>query len=151
MAIVKMKKLSVIGLQEEREAMLRDLMNLGAVEISGANEKLQDEEWQKLVVRDGDEARATEKDKELVRVQQALDLIGKYGKIKPSAFQIRRTVTEEEFVGFRSEIDRYKKQVEEILKLSEELTQEQLNENAMNSQIFALNPDRKSTRLNSSH
>lgn len=140
MAIVKMKKLSVIGLQEERDAMLRDLMNLGAVEISGANEKLQDEEWQKLVVRDGDEARATEKDKELVRVQQALDLIGKYGKIKPSAFQIRRTVTEEEFVGFRSEIDRYKKQVEEILKLSEELTQEQLNENAMNSQIFALNP-----------
>ncbi|HHW95542.1 MAG TPA: V-type ATP synthase subunit I [Mogibacterium sp.] len=140
MAIVKMKKLSVIGLQEEREAILRDLMSLGAVEISCANDKLQDEEWQQLVVRDGDEIRATEKDKELSRVQQAIGLINKYSEFKPSAFQVRRDIKEEEFDVLRSETDGYKAQTEEILELYEKLNHEQQLENAANSQIFALNP-----------
>lgn len=140
MAIVKMKKLSVIGLQEEREAILRDLMSLGAVEISCAGNKMQDEEWQQLVVPDGDEVRATEKEKELARVQQALNLLNKYGEAKPSAFQIRRNVTEEEFDAFRSEKDKYKVQTEELLKLYEQMNQVQHDINAANSQIFALNP-----------
>ncbi len=143
MAIVKMKKLSVIGLQEEREAILRDLMNLGAVEISGATNKLQDEDWQKLVVRDSDEARATEKDKELSRVQQALALIAKHGTDKPKAFQIRRNITEEEFDGLRSQTDRFKTETEEILDLYEEFNQAQAKENAAYSQIYALKPWKK--------
>ena len=63
MAIVKMNKLSVIGMNQEKKSLLKDLMDLGVVEISGSADKLQDENWQKLVVKDGDEATAAEYDK----------------------------------------------------------------------------------------
>lgn len=51
MAIVKMNKLSVIGMNQEKKSLLKDLMDLGVVEISGSADKLQDENWQKLVVK----------------------------------------------------------------------------------------------------
>ena len=43
MAIVKMNKLSVIGMNQEKKSLLKDLMDLGVVEISGSADKLQDE------------------------------------------------------------------------------------------------------------
>ena len=46
MAIVKMNKLSVIGMNQEKKSLLKDLMDLGVVEISGSADKLQDENWQ---------------------------------------------------------------------------------------------------------
>jgi len=140
MAIVKMKKLSVIGLQEEREALLSDLMNLGLVEVSDSQDKLQDEEWQQLVVKDGDEAGTVEKDKEVSRVSQALEVLDKYGNDTKPAFALRKTVTEEEFENLRSQEEKFKAETDEILDLYDQYNQAQAQENAANTQIYALTP-----------
>lgn len=52
MAIVKMKRLRLIGLAEEREALLSTLLRLGCVEVAEPKEELASPEWQTLVRRD---------------------------------------------------------------------------------------------------
>ncbi len=140
MAIVKMKKLSVIGMQEERQSLLSDLMALGVVEVSGNESKLHDEEWAELVTADGDEARASEKEKELAQVKQALTVIDRYGKVKKSAFNMRKNLTESEFAELCSKEEQFKKEADEINGLYDEYNRAQTNENTLNAQIFALKP-----------
>ena len=55
MSIVKMKKLSVIGLSNNKEELIKHLMDLGVVELSAQDQKLLDEEWANIVVKDGNE------------------------------------------------------------------------------------------------
>jgi len=54
MAIVKMNKISLIGLESEKERILENLMKLGVVEITDAKEKISSDEWKELVNIDGD-------------------------------------------------------------------------------------------------
>ncbi len=84
-------------MQDEKLDILRDLQNLGLVEVSSNQDKLQDEEWQNLVVKDGDDAKAAEKDKELAQVKQALSIIDQFGKIKKPMFAVRKNMTETDF------------------------------------------------------
>ena len=140
MAIVKMKKLSVIGMQDEREAIMRELMDLGVVEFTGTQDKLADEEWVQLVEKDGDEEGTARKEKELARVQQALKALDQYGGEKPAAFRLRKNVTEAQFAEYIADKDRFAKETEEVVNLYNDLNQTQLQENAANAQIFALRP-----------
>ena len=45
MAIVKMSKLSVIGLESDKSALFDELMDLGVVELNDVSDKLLSEEW----------------------------------------------------------------------------------------------------------
>lgn len=140
MAIVRMKKLSVIGMQSERQSILRELMALGVLEVSDNTAKLQDEEWQALVSGDGDEATASEMDRKLTRVQQALSILERYGRVKRPAFSTRRAVTEAELAKYREEMGRFEEETDEITALYDAYTHAQNSENAANAQIFALAP-----------
>lgn len=140
MAIVKMKKLSVIGMQDEKQAVLRDLMNLGLVEVSNNQDKLQDEEWQDLVVKDGDEARVAEKDRELAQVKQALSIIEQFGKLKKPMFNTRKSMTENEFAEYCIKKSAFETEAQEINALYDEYNSMQDQENAANAEIFALTP-----------
>ena len=44
MATIKMKKLSVIGMNDEKQALIKELMDLGIVEVANPEGKLQSEE-----------------------------------------------------------------------------------------------------------
>ena len=49
MAIVKMKKLRVMAMAEQRDELLQELRHLGCVEISEPTGKLRDPEWAALL------------------------------------------------------------------------------------------------------
>lgn len=51
MAIVKMRKLRVVAIAQEREALLKELLHLGCLEISEPNVLLDDPEWSSLLRR----------------------------------------------------------------------------------------------------
>lgn len=140
MAIVRMKKLSVIGMQDERQALLSDLMALGVVEVTSNASKLQDEEWQELVTADGDEARASEKERELAQVSQALSIIDRFGQVKKPAFTKRKNLTESEFAELCRLENHFKAESDEINDLYEQYNRALTNENTLNAQIFALKP-----------
>ena len=95
MSIVKMKRLRLIGMRDEREAMLRLLQHMGCVEIDEPGDKRDDPAWASLARPDTEaldrarEARSS--------VEGALKTLKKYGpKQKGGLFTPRPVITERE-------------------------------------------------------
>lgn len=79
MAIVKMKRLRLIGMAEDREELLEQLQHAGCVELSQPDEQLDDPAWESLTRADGAallEARARE-----ASVVQKLQILFQLGEI----------------------------------------------------------------------
>ena len=102
MATVKMNKLSVIGMNDEKQTLLRELMDLGVVEVSKPEDLLQDEEWKKLVVRDGDETAVAEFDKKISAADTAISLLDRYDSSTTPLFPTRRLISEAEIKEIHS-------------------------------------------------
>lgn len=92
MSIVKMKKLSVIGLSSTKKDLVESLMRLGVVEISEQSVKLSDEKWNNLVTQDADEGTVAHFDARISKVSQALDTIEKYQTEKKPLITTRKTI-----------------------------------------------------------
>lgn len=140
MAIVKMNKLSVIGMRTEKKSMLKRLMNLGAVEVKNGAEKLQNEEWNELVERDGDEEIVSEKDKNLQKVQNAIAVIGQYGKAPKPLFAVRKAISRAEYDELAKDVDKYSREADEINELNDEYNATTVKENAAQAMIDSLKP-----------
>ncbi len=94
--IVKMKKLRVIAMAEDRKRLMDGMLRLGCMEISEPVDKLADPDWSALLRRQ--ESAQTERRIELSEVNAALDAIARYGKTKEKALHLRPEVTEEAFL-----------------------------------------------------
>ncbi len=95
--IVKMKKLRVIAMADERARLLEGLLRLGCLEISEPTEKLADPEWAALLHRE--ESCSAQRKGELADVNTALDAIRRYGTAKEKVLHLRPGVTEEAFLS----------------------------------------------------
>lgn len=140
MAIVKMNKLSVIGMNSEKDALIKALMDLGVVEISSSTNKLQDENWAELVEKDGDEENVSLYDKELGRVENALAVLEKHGGIKKPLFISRKPMTRKEFDRLSEKEKAYAEQTQEILELNDRFNTATVDSNQATAQIAALGP-----------
>ena len=93
MSIVKMKRLRLIGMQSERESMLRQLQHLGCVEIDEPGDRKDDPDWASLTRSDTgalNEARDARSS-----VENALNALKKYGpKQKGGLLTPRPVITE---------------------------------------------------------
>ena len=96
MAIVKMKRIRLIGLEQERKELLRLLQHLGCVELTQTEERLNTPEWAAVLHRDSN--RAGELKTKLSKTNGALAALKKYAPTKFSLFQVRPVLSEEEFL-----------------------------------------------------
>ena len=97
MAIVKMKRLRVIALAAQRDALLQRLLHAGCVEVTEPQAELSDPEWMALLKRDTS-------DLSEVKVRQnavngALEALQKYAPEKKGLFIHRRAIREKEFLS----------------------------------------------------
>ena len=97
MAIVKMKKLRVMAMADSRDALLRELLRLGCVEISEPAGKLSDPAWAALLRRDASQLAQTKN--EQGEAGAALAALKRYGGTKDGLFIQRRAVSETEFLS----------------------------------------------------
>lgn len=97
MAIVKMKKLRVMAMAAQRDALLRELLRLGCVEISEPAGKLSDPAWAALLRRDASQLAQTKN--EQGEAGAALAALKRYGGTKDGLFIQRRAVSETEFLS----------------------------------------------------
>ena len=97
MAIVDMSKLSVIGLNDNKSDVLRELMTLGVCEINSQDEKLSDSEWAALTKRDFDQSATLSTDMKISEVSSALEVLDKYFTGKKPFIKCRKPVSEAEF------------------------------------------------------
>jgi len=137
MAIVKMKKLRVVAMANQREDLLKGLLRLGCVEISEPDENLESAEWAALFRRAA--STLVETRTEAADVNTALAAIKQYAQPKDGMFLQRGLITEEEFLG-----DQTVKQAREVCgtvnQQLQELTRLQSEETRLLARMAALQP-----------
>ncbi len=137
MAIVKMRRLRVIALGEERDELLQQLLHVGCVEVTEPEGKLSDPEWAALLHRDasslGDvKSKAT-------AVNSALEALRKYAPVKSGLFTLRETVKESEFLSSAT-LNTALKQAAEINDRVQRVSQLFTQENRLTGQRASLVP-----------
>ena len=137
MAIVKMKKLRVMAMAAYREDLLKGLQNLGCVEISEPDRKLNDPAWAALVKRDT--SSLIEVRNQITDVHTALGAIKRYGKLKDGLFIQRKPVSEEIFLD-HDRMNTAKMVADEVLALLEQLAKLQAEEARILADQAALKP-----------
>ena len=103
MAITKMKRLRLIAMNQDRDALLKSLLHAGCVEISEPEAYLEDEEWSALLRRgsgDLSEAKAVQ-----MELKQAVDVLAKYAPQKSGMFTVRDEIRERDLMD-RSSLDK---------------------------------------------
>lgn len=140
MAIVEMNKLSVIGLNDRKDEIIKNIMDLGVVEITNQENKLADKKWGSLVKKDGNDVAASEMDLKISEVSSAIEALDKYDTGKKPLFKVRKPFSEKEFskrLGEKAAIEEKCSLINETFK---ELSKLKNEENKINTSIIALKP-----------
>lgn len=140
MAIVKMKKLSVIGLETEKAGLLNRLMDLGAVELNDQSEKLLDSEWSSIVTKDGDEDQVSELDGRLAKVETALEAIARYDTAKKPLFRTRKPMSQKAYDEALGDGVAVSQEILEVLNLYDKWSESKSEENTIVSTQASLTP-----------
>lgn len=106
-----MQAVAVIGLDTEKEKLMSELSDFGAIQLQEQSHKLEDEEWRVLANLDGNQECAAKLEQKLARAGQALGIIEKYDKSKSPLFSTRRRM---DFAGFKA-LRKDNSQVEAII------------------------------------
>ncbi len=137
MAIVKMKKLRVVAMAQEREELLLELLHLGCVEISEPDVLLDDPEWSSLLRRE--DSRLMETRGAIADVNTAMAAIGRYASVKNGMLIKRRPIRESDFMG-NSAVDGAKELCEKINGLLTQLVMMQSETERLTARRAALLP-----------
>ena len=113
MAIVHMKKLRLMVVRGQKDALLRDLMLLGCVQVSEPDALLADAEAAAVLRQES--GSVTETRSELTRLTAALKLLDKYAPVKSKLLSSRPEVTEREFL----DVGAYRKELDAVAQLEE--------------------------------
>lgn len=140
MSIVNMQRVAVIGLDTEKEKLMNQLMDFGAVELTDQSAKLSDEIWADSVSVDEDREKVSALDAAINRAEQALEVIEKYGNIKNPLFKTRRTVKKSQMQRIEEGEEQALKNVDYILGLNEKIHSISEKLNKLNQDEASLNP-----------
>ncbi|MCI8419741.1 MAG: V-type ATP synthase subunit I, partial [Oscillospiraceae bacterium] len=96
MSIVKMQRLRLIALAQDRDALLDRLLHAGCVELSEPTSYLADEDWARLLHRDA--GHLPELKSQAGEFRQALEVLAKVAPYKGGMFTARGTIRESELL-----------------------------------------------------
>jgi V/A-type H+-transporting ATPase subunit I len=140
-AIVKMNKISIIGLNDIKTELVKEIMDLGVVEISSQDSKLTDPEWINYVKKDGNENEVLNLDMKISNLNEVLTSLEKYDTRKRPLFSTRKAISSDEFdeavLNNNSHINENVSTVLELNKSFRELCSE---ENKLEAVILSLKP-----------
>ena len=131
-----MSKITVLGLESERKAMLGSLMDIGAIEISAADP----EEYEELAQNPNIQDELTDIGNDLSDVRSALSILGKYCPEKGRFLQSRREITVSEFNKHLDNKDLIWNSADSIRHLEEQIIQLTTEENKSKNLATSLKP-----------
>lgn len=134
--IVKMSKITLLGMEEQRKALIKSLMELGAVEISAVDEKEYEDVAHHPVVQD----ELSSIEGSIADVHAALESLNKYCPEKKGLFQSRREITISEFDKTLGNKDKIWEVVKKVREQEEYLIQLKAEENRLNNIYSSLLP-----------
>ena len=137
MAIVKMKRIRLIALAKDRDALLSGLLHVGCVEVSEPTQQLTGEGYEALLHRDTTDLTQVKAD--LTQLQHALEVLQKYAPQKEGMFAPRATVKETELFD-RGAVDAALEKAAEINEHAKTIGQLTAAQGRLNAEILALKP-----------
>ena len=137
MSIVKMKRLRLIALGEQRDELLARLLHVGCVEVTEPEGKLSDPEWMALVHRDS--SAVGDVKLQVNAITSALEALRKYAPVKSGLFIKRRNITEADFFS-RQAAEEALRNAGEINEQVHLIAQLYSKENRLTSQRASLAP-----------
>ncbi len=140
MAIVKMSKLSLIGLESDKGKILDTLMSMGVVEIAESSEKLSLDEWKDLVIQDGDSEKVAMLDDKINKVKWAIDYLSKFSSKKKGLFSEKRSIDKNEYNKTIQNMDKLSSVVESIHEYNDQLAYLKSEKNKYANLILSLEP-----------
>ncbi len=140
MSIVKMNRLSVIGLEEEKDSLFEELMEFGAVELNDQSEKLLSKEWAEIAGKDGCGDRVSELDAKLARVQTVLEMIERFGAAKQPLFAVRKEISRKKYEETLGKQEDLEAETGRLYGLYEQWNDEKTEENMVRSLQASLMP-----------
>ncbi len=135
MAIVTMKKISLLAMRAQRTQLMRELMLLGCVEISEPDPALADPEIGKLLQREQSDTAARKADSK--RLQTALDILESYAPEKKKLLSARPEVDLQTFLD-ESSLAAMLKLANRVIDLDEEVRHKTAEISRLRSQVTSL-------------
>lgn len=141
MSIISMKKVAVIGLDTVKETLISDLMEAGVVQITDQARRLtEDEAFQGLGTRDGNEDEVAALDQQINRVAVALETLEKYSTAKNPLFFTRRAMKKDEFAKAMEDRKKLVSDTDKVLGFNDELHRLKETINKKNADLAAVKP-----------
>lgn len=140
MAIVKMNKISILGMDSIKLELVDELMEMGVVELNSLDEKQADEEWKDFIERDGNENEIVNLESTLTKISNVIDNLEKYDTSKKPMFFTRKEVSSTDFISVLKEKSFIEEKVEHILSLNGSLNELSAQENKIETLILSLRP-----------
>ena len=138
MAIIKMQKLAVVGLAQDKEKLMKDLMDIGVLELTEVAST--EESPLEGLARDTD-IKATElPEKKAQTAMSALSVLEKYGGLKEPLIFTRRHIKKQKFMAAGEEASGTEVKISKLLELSEKIKEEEAGVGKAEAEIAAITP-----------
>jgi len=134
-----MNKLTLIGLNSDKEKILERLMEQGVTEIVD-KDRLSSEEWSSLMEKDGDSESVQQLGNRIEKVASALGKLSGYEVQKKSLFESKRSVSKDEFDKVVRDEDRIWTVVDDIMQLAAKQEELKSEKNKTENFIHTLEP-----------
>ncbi|NYB74596.1 V-type ATP synthase subunit I [Sedimentibacter hydroxybenzoicus DSM 7310] len=135
-----MNKISIIGLNAHKPSVIKEIMDLGVVEISSQEFKLTDPEWISIVKKDGNENEVLDYDAKISKINDVLINLESHDKSKKPLFSTRRTITLNEFEDKMLNKEGTEEVVSKLLELNKAYNDLSSEENKIEASIVSLKP-----------
>jgi V/A-type H+-transporting ATPase subunit I len=140
MAIIDMKKVTLIALKDDKDKTIRLLQRLGLLEITDLKTQLNQEEWQNVVDGVWSEEDLEEIDGKLGKIQLAFDFIKRYAPPKKSLFEGKRQLSSDEYEELLARKDEIFRLAEVCGELENRLTELRAEETRQKNIIQQMEP-----------
>lgn len=140
MAIVKMNKISLIGLETDKERILENLMKIGVVEVTDSSEKMSSDDWKELVSGDGDNEGISELDGQIEKISTVIEYLAKFDKRSKGLFSAKRSISVNDYSMALRNQDKLWSLINEIIQYDEMLSNLKSEKNKSSNLILSLKP-----------
>lgn len=135
-----MSKISIIGLNNQKSSIIKDIMDSGVVEINSQDLKLSDPEWVPYVKKDGNEDEVVNYDAKISKINDVLITLEGYDKSKKPLFNTRKSISSIKFDEIINNIKNIENNVAKVVELSKTYNDLCSEQNRIETSILSLKP-----------
>jgi V/A-type H+/Na+-transporting ATPase subunit I len=140
MAIVDMNRISIIGLQQDKDAIMENLMKMGVVDLVDLQKDDAAGKWSGFAEKDGDNEQAMLLETQIDKVRSAIQYLSRYRVEKKGLFALKRVLSPQLYSEIIHSSEELFRTVVQIGKYDEQLAALKLEENRLGNLISTLQP-----------